>query len=186
MRIEIENKFRGGALLLYLVICVSASAQHADTINTIPFERYWTKSRIIPRLGAGVQESAFAEVGIALHKIYVHPLTLASTSAYFSVDGIVKEGDPIIGPKIGYEFTAGMIGLAADVTYYTNFDKESLVFTPKAGISLLGFANLFYGFNMKLSDYQFPLISRNRFSLVFNINKDYFNLHDAVKKRGTR
>src|SRR6476620_3185824 len=114
MRIEIKNKVCAGVLLLGLVTCVSAFAQHADTINTIPFERYWTKPRIVPRLGAGVEESAFAEVGIALHKIYVHPLTLASTSAYFSVDGIVKEGDPIIGPKIGYEFTAGMIGVAAD------------------------------------------------------------------------
>ena len=181
MHTVIRKCFSGIAIVV--MIHMTSYAQHADTINTIPFERYWTKPRIVPKLGFGAQEAAFAEVGIALHKIYVHPLTLASSSAYFTVDGIVKDGDPIIGPKIGYEFTAGMIGVAADVTYYTNFDQESLVFTPKAGVSLLGFANLFYGFNMKLSDYQFPLISRNRFSLVFNINRDYFNFHDAVKKR---
>lgn len=170
--------------VISLLLCMSfqASAQETDTVHVKPFERYWTKPRLVPRVGIGAQESVFAEVGVAWHKIYVHPLTLASAGPYLSIDGIVKDGDPIVGPKIGYEFTAGLIGLAADITYYTNFDRESVVFTPKAGVSLLGFANLFYGYNMNLSDDSFGIISKNRFSLVFNINRDYFNLHDAVKK----
>jgi hypothetical protein len=130
-----------------------------------------------------VQESAFVEVGIAWHKIYVHPLALASTSPYFSIDGIVKDGDPIIGPKIGYELTAGLIGLAADVTYYTDFENDSWMVTPKAGLSLLGFANLFYGYNIPLSNESFGIIDRNRFSIVFNINRDYFNLKSAEKRQ---
>jgi hypothetical protein len=116
------------------------------------------------------------------HKIYVHPLTLASAGPYFTIDGLIKDREPIFGPKIGYEVTAGLFGLAADLTYYTDFDKESVMVTPKAGLSLLGFANLFYGYNIPLSDYNFALISRNRFSLVFNINRDYFNIRSANKK----
>ena len=168
------------ALIVLLLFALTANGQ--DTVNIKPFERYWTKPRLVPKLGIGAQEIAFIEAGVQWHQIYVHPLSLASAGPYFTIDGLIKDEVPIIGPKIGYEVTAGLIGLAADLTYYTDFDNESLMLTPKAGISLLGFANLFYGYNINLSDYQFALISRNRFSLVFNINKDYFNLRSAEKK----
>lgn len=167
-------------LLTLLLAGISANSQ--DTVNIRPFEGHWIKPRLIPKVGFGVQDAAFAEVGIAWHKIYVHPLSLASAGPYLTVDGVILENDFILGPKIGYEITAGLIGLAADVTYYTDFDRESLVVTPKAGLSVLGFANLFYGYNITLSEDSFKSISKNRFSLVFNINKDYFNLKAASKK----
>src|SRR5688572_2723899 len=45
-------------------------------IKRTPFERYWTKSRVIPKLGVGAMDRAFVELGIQLHSIYRHPLTL--------------------------------------------------------------------------------------------------------------
>lgn len=168
------------SLIVLLVTICSAQAQ--DTVDIKPFERYWTKPHLVPKLGIGAQEVAFLEVGIQWHKIYVHPLSLASAGPYLTIDGLVKDDEPIIGPKIGYEVTAGLIGLAADITYYTDFERESVMLTPKAGLSLLGFANLFYGYNINLSDDRFKIISQNRFSLVFNINRDYFNIRGASKK----
>jgi hypothetical protein len=166
------------------MLLMTGTAYSQDTVHIKPFERYWTKPRLVPKVGIGAQEVAFVEVGVQWHQIYVHPLTLASAGPYFTIDGLIKDDEPIIGPKIGYEITAGLIGLAADVTYYTDFERESLMLTPKAGLSILGFANLFYGYNINLSDDRFSIISRNRFSLVFNINKDYFNLRAAGKKPG--
>jgi hypothetical protein len=154
-----------------------------DTVNIKPFERYWTQPRLIPRLGLGVEDGGFVEAGIALHKIYVHPLSLASACPYLTFEGVILENDIIYGSKLGYEITAGLLGIAADVTYYTDFDKKSFMFTPKAGISVLGFANLFYGYNIVLSDESFKSIDKNRFSLTFNINKDYFNLKAAHKRK---
>ncbi len=165
----------------FLIFVIVNSIQAQDSLNR-PFERYWTKSRIVPRLGAGAQEAAFVEVGIAYHRIYVHPLSLASSAPYFSIDALIKEDEPIFGPKIGYGITAGLIGFATDVTYYTDFSKDSFMLTPKAGISILGFADLFYGYNIPLSEERFAIIARNRFSLILNINKDYFNLRDAGKR----
>ncbi len=165
-----------------ILLLASVSVFSQDTVNIKPFERYWTKPRLVPKAGLGIQESAFVEVGIQLHKIYVHPLSLASAGPYFTVDGIIIDEDVIIGPKLGYEITAGLIGLAADFTYYSDFDREAFVFTPRAGVSLMGFANLFYGRNLPVSDFQFKSIDKNRFSLVFNLNRDYFNLRDASKK----
>ena len=168
-------------MLLMSLVFSAVSAQ--DTLNVKPFERYWTKPRIVPKLGFGIQESGFVEVGVQLHKIYIHPLSLASAGPYVTIDGIIQEESLIIGPKIGYEITAGLLGIAADVTYYSDFARESLVFTPRAGISIMGFVNLFYGRNLLLSDFQFDGIDKNRFSLVFNFNTYYFNLRNAPRKR---
>jgi hypothetical protein len=180
MLTEIKLK---GSLMVTALLLIFCSASGQDTVNIRPFERYWTKPRIVPKIGLGAQETAFIEAGIQWHKIYVHPLTLASAGPYLTIDGLIKDDEPIIGPKIGYEVTAGLFGLAADLTYYTDFRHESLMVTPRAGISLLGFANLFYGYNINLSSRApFKIISPNRFSLVFNINKDYFNLRSASKR----
>ena len=165
-----------------LLLTLAASAQDMDTVSQ-PFERAWTKARIVPKIGLGVQETAFVEAGIQLHKIYIHPLSLASAGPYLTIDGLIIDENFIIGPKLGYEITAGLIGLAADVTYYSDFDKDAWIFTPRAGISVLGFANLFYGRNIFLSDFIFSGIDQNRFSLVFNLNKDYFNQKEARRRK---
>ena len=174
------NVSASSAFLLSVFASITLISQ--DTANIKPFERYWTQGRFVPKIGVGAQEIAFFEAGIQYHQIYVHPLSLASAGPYFTIDGLIKDRKPIIGPKLGYEFTAGLIGLATDVTYYTDFDRKSVMLTPKAGLTILGFANLFYGYNIVLSKYRFALISRNRFSLVFNLNKDYFSVRSAKKK----
>jgi hypothetical protein len=178
-------KFAKTFLLLALISVTSISllAQDVDTVHVRPFQQYWTKPRLIPKVGFGSQDTGFGEIGVMLHQIYVHPLSLASMGPYMTVDGVFEPQEIIIGPKIGYEFTAGLLGLAADVTYYTDFDRESVLITPKAGLSLFGYANLFYGRNLKISDDHFKSISDNRVSLTFNMNRDYHNIHDAAKKR---
>jgi hypothetical protein len=178
----IETKHVKPRLLFILIMFVfTAQAQPADTVDFKPFQQYWTKARVVPKVGFGVQETGFGEIGMQLHKIYVHPLSLASAGPYVTVDGVFQTDEIIIGPKLGYELTAGLFGVAADVTYYTDFDKESVMITPKAGLSLLGYVNLFYGRNLQVSDYKFSAISLNRFSLIFNLNKDYSRIHDATK-----
>ena len=170
-------------VLFFLLGNILSFAQVVDTVNIKPFERYWTQPRLIPRLGLGVEDGGFVEAGIVLHKIYVHPLSLASASPYVTLEGVILEEDFILGTKLGYEITAGLLGIAADVTYYSDFDEDSFVLTPKAGVSVLGFANLFYGYNVVLSDHSFKSIDKNRFSLTFNLNKDYFNLKAARKRK---
>lgn len=169
--------------ILAFIACSSLYAQTVDTVNIRPFERYWTKPRFVPKVGFGVQETGFGELGFQFHQIYVHPLSLASAGPYFTVDGVFQSNEIIIGPKIGYEVTAGLLGLAADVTCYTDFDRQSWMATPKAGFTLFGYVNLFYGYNIYLSEERFGAISRNRFSLVFNLNPDYHQLKDAKKRR---
>lgn len=163
-----------------------------DTVKTRPFDRYWTKPRLVPKIGVGTQERFFTEIGVQWHNIYKHPLTLASKGPYATIDFFIDDRNFLMGPKLGYEFTAGVFGLAADVTYFydRNYDDEgsdrqSWVFTPKAGISILGFVDLFYGYQIPLSNEEDRISSiyRNRFSLVFNLNRDYFNVKEAPRKK---
>lgn len=177
-------------ILLGLMITGTCQLYGQDSISHRPFERYWTKSRVIPKIGVGSMDRAFVEVGIQYHSIYRHPLTLLSHGPYSTVDVFIDDSNILLGPKVGYEFTAGLIGAAMDLTYIIdhNYDHEggnrnALMLTPKAGISVLGFANLFYGYSIPLSEETIGSISRHRFSLVFNINRDYFDLKDAPRRK---
>ncbi|WP_276374211.1 hypothetical protein [Chryseolinea sp. H1M3-3] len=174
-----------------MVVSHAASAQRADSLlSTSPFHRYWTKQRVVPKVGVGMQERAFFELGLAWHHIYKHPLTLLSKGPYCTVDIFVNNGNFLMGPKIGYEFTAGVFGAAIDVTYFIdqNYgtedkDRTAWVTTPKVGLSVLGFADIFYGYEIPISSDRIDTISRNRFSIVFNLNRDYFDLKTAPRKR---
>lgn len=179
---------------LTFFLCVTCahitSAQRADSLLRTPFQRYWTQQRVVPKIGVGTQDRAFFEVGLYWHHLYKHPLTLLSKGAYFTVDIFIDKSNFLIGPKVGYEFTAGVFGAALDVTYFIdqNYgaerkDRTAWAATPKVGISILGFADLFYGREIPLSSERITTISRNRFSLVFNLNRDYFDLKGAPRKR---
>lgn len=190
-------------VLIFAVASLGARAQSPVSNDTVPattnpgevkrtpFDKYWTKARVVPKLGVGAMDRAFVEVGIQLHSIYRHPLTLLSHGPYATVDVFIDDSNILLGPKLGYEVTAGLFGLAADASYFIdhNYDGEggnrnSFMITPKAGISILGFANLFYGYSIPISsDGGIDSISRHRFSLVFNLNKDYFDLKDAPRRK---
>jgi hypothetical protein len=158
-------------------------------VASTPFERYWTKPRIVPKIGVGTMDRAFVELGVQWHDIYKTPLTLVSKGPYCTVDVFIDNSNILLGPKLGYEATAGLLGVALDVTYFIdhNYDGEGgnrngVQLTPKAGISILGFANLFYGYAIPLTEERISTLTRNRFSLVFNLNKDYFDLKEARRR----
>jgi hypothetical protein len=184
---------RSWIILTFLLTILWANltlAQPADSLYDTPFKRYWTKQRLIPKLGVGSQDRAFIEVGLYWHNIYRHPLTLMSKGPYCTVDIFIDDSNFLIGPKLGYQFTAGIFGASLDVTYFIdrNYGMEGInrsawVTTPKVGISILGFADLFYGYEIPISTDRITSISRNRFSLSFNLNRDYFDLSEAPRRR---
>jgi len=160
-----------------------------NEVVSTPFERYWTKPRIVPKIGIGTMDRAFVELGVQWHDIYKTPLTLVTKGPYCTVDVFIDNSNILLGPKLGYELTAGLLGVALDMTYFIdhNYDGEGgnrngIQLTPKVGISILGFADLFYGYAIPMTEERISTITRNRFSLVFNINKDYFDLKEARRK----
>lgn len=177
------------SLVIFLFSAELLCAQQTDTVRSKLLEPYWTSPRFVPKIGAGIQERAFFEVGIQWHSIYSHPLSLASQGPYATVDVFIDQKNILVGPKVGYEFTAGLLGAAFDITYFIdhNYNKEgdnrrAFVGTPKIGLSILGFVDLYYGYQIPFSEERITSINRNRFSITFNLNKDYFDLKGAPRK----
>jgi hypothetical protein len=181
----------GFVMLLLSILPYTVDGQTSDSSarRTPPFEKFWTRSRTVPKFGAGAQDRAFVEIGLIYQSIYRHPLSLASRGGYFSVDVFIDDKNLLLAPKAGYEFTAGFLGIGGDVTYYldNNYNEEgddrtAWAVTPKAGLSILGFANIFYGYSIPISKERITTISRNRVSITINLNRDYFNLKEAPRR----
>jgi hypothetical protein len=173
-----------------LTSAVSLYGQSTDTTEIPTIKTFfWTQQRLVPKIGISLQERMFVEVGVYWHNIYHHPLSLASKGPYATIDIMVDEQNLLIGPKLGYEFTAGVFGTAFDVTYFYDkdynsegLDRRAFVATPKVGLTLLGFMDVFYGYQIPLSETRITSISRHRFSITFNLNRDYFNVKSAPRK----
>lgn len=184
-----RNISKGVLVLLFSMAIMQVGLAQSDTVNTGLMETYWTKQRFIPKAGIAIQDRALAEFGIHWQNIYRHPLSLASKGPYATVDLLIDEKNFLIGPKLGYEFTAGVFGAAFDVTYFydNNYDFEgndrrAFVATPKGGLSILGFLNFFYGYQIPISEQRITSLSRHRFSITVNVNKDYFNIKKAPRR----
>ena len=72
--------------------------------------------------------------------------------------------------KVGIWIYAGVVGASLDVTYFIdqnygpeNKDRNAWVTTPKIGISILGFADLFYGYEIPLSSERITSITKTDF-----------------------
>src|SRR5690348_16984418 len=72
----------------------------SQEIQRTPFERFWTKPRIVPKLGVGAMDRAFVELGVQWHSIYRHPLTLLSHGPYSTVDVFIDDSNILLGPKL--------------------------------------------------------------------------------------
>jgi len=185
-----SSLWKGASIFVLVIGAHVLFAQENDSLSHRPFQQYWTKPHIVPKLGVGLMDRAFVEVGVQWHSIYKHPLTLLSKGPYCTVDVFIDNSNILLGPKLGYEFTAGLVGAALDLTYFIdhNYDGEGgnrngIQLTPKIGISVLGFADLFYGYAIPLTEEKISTITRHRFSLVFNINRYYFDLKVAPRKQ---
>jgi hypothetical protein len=85
---RIRSSFWKGASIFLLAMgahALNAQVANDKTVKAsdievahTPFERYWTKARIIPKLGIGTMDRAFVELGVQWHDIYRHPLTLVT------------------------------------------------------------------------------------------------------------
>lgn len=74
-----------------------------------------------------------------------------------------------LGPKISYEADFTIIGARVNLIDYTNFKENDICFTPEIGLTLMGYVNLFYGYNIPLSSDKTNIPGTNRITLTINI-----------------
>ncbi|MCA8833176.1 hypothetical protein [Hymenobacter pini] len=81
----------------------------------------------------------------------------------------------IYAPKIGYEIAAAVITFRGNIIGYVDRGRLDMRVLPEVGGSLLGSANLTYGYNAPLLTYRSEATSRHRITLTVNIISDIWD-----------
>jgi len=125
------------------------------------------------RLGVGIEKSPYLELGYS--RIAIVDKSWPGSLCFYAAGQINVSNEEekaryTYGGKAGFE-TAWMIGMwGAEIKYLTN-DKESQVyFTPKVGLSALGFVSILYGYNVPKKD-TLNEIGSHQISITLNWSK---------------
>jgi hypothetical protein len=78
----------------------------------------------------------------------------------------------IYAPKIGYEWTFIFFTLRGNVISYVDQRKIDLRFLPEIGLSMIGYANLTYGYNVPLLNFKSAEIDNHRITFTINIDRE--------------
>lgn len=134
----------------------------------------WSKTRLVARCGVGVQKSVCAELGVAMHAYKGSNFVWYSRAYYLSFEftpSFSGGHENIYALKTGYEIAAMPFIIGIEAKYQTSFRNSNFVATPKAGLTVMGVVNLFYGYNITPWRDPFSNIGHHQFSIAVNINK---------------
>lgn len=137
------------------------------------------EKRISKRIGIGVQNHFYTEVGVALHKCWFTEMGPFANDMYTSLEWTPAKNN-IYGLKIGYEANVLLLNIGMEVKYQTNFNHSNdFVITPKLGLGILNDVNLFYGYNISTHKSPFTEIGHHQFSFILNLNKHFLGKFDS-------
>lgn len=161
---------RNGILsTVFFTFTYVAVVAQADSLRTDKSEFYNAL-----RVGIGVERSPYVEVGLS--RIGIADKGLESGSFCFYGAGQVNvshaAGRPsyLYGGKVGFE-TAWMIGMwAVELKYLTNGKDSQMYFTPKVGLSALGFMSILYGYNTPRKD-KLGEVGTHQISITINYSR---------------
>ena len=130
------------------------------------------------RIGAGFTPGFYLEAGIALHKFRSNPPNSISHNIYSAVEATTTlygdRGFLLLAPKVGYQFSAIFYAIGFETKYLSDGKNRDVVIAFKAGLSLLGVANLMYGYQISFNNYPFPNMGAHQFGIAFTLYKNAF------------
>lgn len=152
------------ALMILLFIATDATAQ-ADSSAT---DRSGFYNAL--RLGVGLEKSPYLELGYS--RIGIADKGWGGSVGFYvagqvSVAERQENSRYLYGAKVGCE-TAWMIGmLGAEIKYLTDRARSQVYFTPKVGLSAVGFMSILYGYNIPKDD-DLAEIGSHQISITLN------------------
>ncbi|AXT57413.1 hypothetical protein J8L88_00610 [Aquimarina sp. MMG015] len=153
------------------------NSKSQDSITEMGYRtnsRSTTYKRFSARVGAGVQNSFYSEIGLSRHTCTYSDVGFFSNDYYVAIEWTPISGNDVYGVKIGYEINMiPLLNLGVEGKYQTNFDTNDFVITPKIGLGIFGDVNIFYGYNISTNGNPFPDIGTHQFSVVLNLHKNF-------------
>lgn len=140
-----------------------------DTTESIKLTKFTPALRI----GAGFTPKFYLEAGIALHKFRSNPPNSISHNIYSAVEATTTlygdRGFLLLAPKIGYQFSAIFYAIGVETKYLSDGKNRDVVVALKVGLSILGIADLMYGYQLSFYKRPFPDIEAHQFGLAFTL-----------------
>jgi hypothetical protein len=124
----------------------------------------------------GTLNQRWAEVGVGYaiapftyENDYIPSLIVSPTLGMEFNYATRGEERKIYAPKFSLEAHYYFVGARLNVVDYQTQGKHDWRFRPEAGISLLGVASVFYGYNIPLSENRFAEVQPHKLSICINL-----------------
>jgi hypothetical protein len=106
------------------------------------------------RFAVGLEKAPYLELGYS--RIGINDKTWAGSFCFYTAAQLnvspQENARYLYGGKVGFE-TAWMIAMwGAEIKYLTNRKDSQIYFTPRIGLSMLGFVSILYGYNIPGKD----------------------------------
>jgi hypothetical protein len=122
-----------------------------------------------PALGLSIQEHLFGEAnlcygtgGTSLGSCGDDHEWISKIGSEFSFNN----KDLVLGPKLSLEYVRGFLGARINLIDYTDFKTQDWRFTPEIGITLGSFIDIYYGYNIPLTNDRLNFVAENRVTLT--------------------
>jgi hypothetical protein len=169
------SNVHGILMLLFLFLCQDSSAQDSTIITApVPVATVKIKQQhphhLAFRAQVGIQQAAFLEAGVTRYTYYdgafIHPVNSQYLGLEWVPGLLTSTGSNVYGFKIGYGWDIRFLSAAVEGKYQTNGKLDDVVLTPKAGIHLGKFLNLYYGYNISLNNSPFRSVGNNQLTML--------------------
>jgi hypothetical protein len=173
----VKNCTLNQKLLLPLFLCLYCLSVHAQTDSSKHDKDDETEKCLIFSSGFSFQKQFMGEVGVIYGYVINGSCSPGGLMGWKLASEFNFSGKNfIIGPKIRAELDFALFGTRLSIVDYTDFTYHDIKLLPELGLSLIGSANLFYGYNFSLTNRRIPNIGTHRLSLTVNFNKELWGM----------
>jgi hypothetical protein len=155
----------------------SYSTENINSTENVSSTESFKKERdpisLVLAPGINFQKQYFGELNLLFSKIDCGMCSPCVISGPFiGVESNFNQNNWLYGFKSGYQFAGLFLSLRGSFINYIDKGHSDLRILPEIGLSFLGIANLNYGYNIPLLNFESTLISRHRISLVINLSRE--------------
>lgn len=129
---------------------------------------------------AGWNKSWFTSLGISYLGANANNMHGATHFVFYAAAEVnlaayTNPGSFFYGYKTGVEWGSNLLMMGLELRGYTDFKgREHTIFMPKAGLSVFGYMNLTYGYNVFQNDFNVFGVGHSQIAISVNLARKVF------------